>query len=256
MLIKRTEGGYYGHVYQYVGAIYTAVLIIGSSGVLIMFRFFALLLVALVLAACAGEPKIQTGPDAEMKDGLSRVVGTTADDVFVAMDVDVSEYKSFYLSPLDTSNTQVDYEPSRHSTNPWGDWKMTDKDRQMLAGYYEKAMTAALQKAGFQLAQKQGAGVVVINASLLEIAPLAPKDDFKSRDPAVDYYSEGAGDLTIQIQLRDGASGRLLAHIEDERAAGTRWEKNTWLNNQFEIRQVFNRWARQFAQRMRSIQER
>ena len=204
------------------------------------------------LTACAGNPQVQT--QGGKKDGLSPVTGVSVDELFVALDADLEAFKAFYIEPLDASSTEVDFRPDSR-IYPRGDWTMTDKDRQRFAKQYHDAMTRALLAKGYSLLQTPAAGVLVVKSQLLEIAPLAPKDDFKNRDRTKKYVSQGAGSLTIALQLHDGADDRLLASVEDKRVAGYRWQRNTRFNNQHEVRLVFASWARQFTSHMSKIHE-
>jgi len=219
-----------------------------------MSKLFLGCLVAMMafLSACAGNPHVQEG--GETKGGLSPVVGTNIDEIFVALDAELEGFKRFYVEPLDASGTEVNYRPDSR-IYPRGEWEMTDADRQRFAKQYSDAMTKALLSKGYSLETEAAAGVLVVKSQLLEIAPLAPKDDFKSRDLGKKYVSQGAGTLTMAMQLHDGVDGRVLATIEDKRVAGYRWQRNTRFNNQHEVRLVFASWARQFASHMSRIHE-
>jgi len=204
-----------------------------------------------LLTACAGSPHLVEG---ETKDGLSPVAGVNVDEAFVALDIDVDGFKSFYVEPLDASTTEVNFRPDSR-IYPRGEWVMTDKDRQRFAKQYREAMTNALLAKGFNLVDTPAEGVLQVKSQLVEIAPLAPKDDFKSRDVTKKYVSQGAGSLTMALQLHDGADDRLLVSVEDKRVAGYRWQRNTRFNNQHEVRLVFSGWAKQFASQMSKIHE-
>lgn len=211
----------------------------------------SLLVATAFLTACAGNPHLVEG---ETKDGLSPVAGVNVDEAFVALDVDTAGFKSFYVEPLDASSTEVNFRPDSR-IYPRGEWEMTDEDRQRFAKQYGNAMTSALLSKGFNLVEAPSEGVLRVKSQLLEVAPLAPKDDFKSRDVTKKYVSQGAGTLTMAMQLHDGADDRLLVSIEDKRVAGYRWQRNTRFNNQHEVRLVFSSWARQFANQMSKIHE-
>jgi len=212
-----------------------------------------LMLAITFLTACTGSPHLKEG--GETKGGLSPVAGVSFDEVFVALDAELEGFKALYVEPLDASSTVVNFRPDSR-IYPRGKWEMTDTDRQRFAKQYREAMTKALLLKGYSLKAEPAAGVLVVKSQLLEIAPLAPKDNFKDRDVSKKYVSQGAGTLTMAMQLHDGVDGRLLATIEDKRVAGYRWQRNTRFNNQHEVRLVFASWARQFTKYMSEIHER
>lgn len=215
-------------------------------------RTLAAAAASILLVACASEPQVMSDTSLITSDGLNPVQGLGTDEAFVALDADLQAFKQFYIEPLDATETQVDYRPDS-SRLPRGDWELNERDRLLFAKYYLVAMSHALQAEGYTLVGEPAEGVLVVKSQLLEIAPSAPKDDFKSRDPSVDYVSQGAGSLTLAMQLHDGADDRLLARVEDTREAGYRWQKNTRFNNQTEVRRVFSSWSRQFANRMTQL---
>lgn len=218
-------------------------------------------LVAL-LGACAGEPTIQTGPDAEtIMDGrLARVDNTRSSLVYVDPDADYGRYNSVLLVPLDVDHIEI-IQPDATSSvaNRFNrDWELTDSDRTRLQDAFREAMEKAINDGGsFSLAEETGEDVLRVEAMITQIAPTAPKDDVQSRGTRSTIITEGAGSLSVAIMLVDGDSGEVLAIIKDTRSGQNNINTiNNSVTNMAEVRRHFRTWGTQLNNGLLALQER
>ncbi len=105
-------------------------------------------------------------------------------------------------------------------------------------------MTNLIVDGRFATSLQTGADVLQVKAKVLEIAPLASKDDSKGRPTMMKVYSEGMGTMTLELTLVDSVSGDVLAIITDRRDLGRIWEENNRVTNNVQIRLAFNQWLR------------
>lgn len=206
---------------------------------------------ALVLAGCAGDPRIQTGDSADTILGsLNKVDNTPADLVYVDPSFDYARFTRVQLKPLDLDNVEIIQPPTSSSmVNRYNEeWMLNDADKQRLQAAFEEAMVRELSAGGaFTMTQESGDDVLVIEAMLTTIAPSGPKDDVASRGIGRSrVYSEGAGGMSIAIMFADGDSGEVLALVKDTRTSqNSNWGLNNSVTNMSEVRRNFSAWARQ-----------
>ena len=227
-------------------------------------RGLALGLAAFValLGACAGEPTIQTGADAEtIMDGrLARVDNTRSSLVYVDPDADYGRYDSVLLVPLDVDHIEI-IQPNTTSSvaNRFNrDWELTDSDRSKLQDAFREAMEKAIADGGdFSLAEDGGENVLRVEAMITQIAPNAPKDDVQSRGTRSTIITEGAGSLSVAMMLADGDSGEVLAIIKDTRSGQSNMNTiNNSVTNMAEVRRHFRTWGMQLNNGLVALQTR
>lgn len=129
---------------------------------------------------------------------------------------------------------------------------MTPYDRQAMQDYLYKRLTLELGK-NFTLASKAGPGVLVVAASFTALTANKPTMGDLTKKPGTDYArSFGIGKAAIQIDLRDGGTGELLAAFIDHEE-GDPIDINTNLNSLWGDAQDFARgWAAQLAKNISS----
>jgi hypothetical protein len=208
---------------------------------------------ALVLSACAGEPTVQRGEDAEVIQGhLNRVDNARVDFAYVDPEVDFLRYRHVRLLPLDLDHTEI-VQPGTASSagrRIQEEWQLSERDRQDIQGAYREAMQDAMAKSEhFTVADGSGPEVLAVEAVLTRIAPSAAKDDMSSRPVGRSrVYTQGAGSTSIALALVDSESGEVLALMKDTRDGQTgAWGLNNRVTNLAEVRRVFGLWARLLA---------
>ena len=174
--------------------------------------------------------------------GLDEINSRYFDEVFMSDIAEIEGATRVYIAELDTREVQFD-ELIVDRMRPRHDWYLTDADHEWLRAQYRESLVEAIEAAGdYEIVDQPGADTLNITAQLVELAPLAPRDDFRSRDAFTTYYSEGTGDLTIAIEVARGAD--TVVALIDKRKAGRSWEKNDAFHSRRNVMNVFDRWAR------------
>ncbi|EIK43824.1 putative lipoprotein [Cellvibrio sp. BR] len=175
--------------------------------------------------------------------GLSAVEDSRFDGTFVAPNAQFAQYSKLLVEQLDLSEVKI----RKQSTDKINDtpWELSDADRRYYQERYTEAlMTNLIVDGRFATSLQTGADVLQVKAKVLEIAPLASKDDSKGRPTMMKVYSEGMGTMTLELTLVDSVSGDVLAIITDRRDLGRIWEENNRVTNNVQIRLAFNQWLR------------
>jgi len=165
------------------------------------------------------------------------------DRVYLKPGVNFSDYPAVQFAELDTSNVSVRQPPSsNHDFNE--EWVLTDKDKTSLQKEYLESVNEELIESGKFKAASSGGKTLLVKTTLLEIAPLAVKDDFKSRPIISKIYTEGAGTMTIKIEIYDAQTNTLIGVIGDRADLGNRrLEENNRVTTKRQVSLAFDRWA-------------
>ena len=203
-------------------------------------------LAALFLTACAGEPEIQTGDDAEVIMGnLHKVDNSRVQMAYLDPDANLSKYNRVLVRPLGVDKIEI-IQPSR-TTSVAGnkDWELTDSDKTALQVMFQEVMVKQLQeKGGYDVVDEPGDDVLEIAAMITAIAPSAPKDDYQSRAVGrTRVYTEGSGSIAVAVAYGDSETGEVLGLAKDSRSSNSYWGSNNSVSNKADVRRMFTSWA-------------
>lgn len=205
---------------------------------------FVVFLTASLLSGCSmTKPHEKEAARKADQAGLNAVEKSRFDGTFVAPNARFGQYKTLLVEQLDLSDVKI----RKQTTDKIRDtpWELSDADRRYYQERYSEALMSNLIADGrFATSLQPGSDVLRIKAKVLEIAPLASKDDSKGRPTMMKVYSEGMGTMTLELTLVDSVSGNLLAIITDRRDLGRIWEENNRVTNNIQIRLAFNQWLR------------
>ena len=226
-----------------------------------LFRTFSIRLLVLasmmgMLAGCnVSKPHEKAAQEKAQAQGMNAVYNARFDGTFVAPGIDFSKYKKILVEQLDMENVEIiqpSSEPLRRT--PWT-LKADDK------AYYQERYTEALvnnlvSDGAYTTVASPGEDVLVLKSRILQIAPLASKDDSEGRPGIMKVYSEGMGRMTIEMSLYDSVSGKALGIITDQRDLGRIWEENNRATNNIQVRLAFNAWLKKLRSELDALSKR
>lgn len=202
---------------------------------------FFCLAVALVPVAVlrAGEPLPKTS-----QDGLELRKQTKQRVVYVKPGATVSQYESVaILDPyIEFSKSWVrDYNSSTRGATR----KITDRDlekaRQELSTRFKTIFREELTKGGYQVKDGAGPGVLVLRPALMNIEVNAP--DLMSPGRSTTYV-QSAGQMTLYLELWDGATSTILARVVDAQSDSTVYTQNAnSATNSWAAERMLRDWA-------------
>jgi Protein of unknown function (DUF3313) len=204
----------------------------------------------LLVSACSMNKPHEKNLAAEAAPlGLQQVKSNGLDAVYLDKAV-VAQYKQVLLEPLDMSATKI-RRPSNLNLAFDTPWELNDQDRKYYQERYQTAMKQQwLEKAGLTQVNEVSANTIKVKATLVEIAPIGSKDDFKGRPTKTKVYSEGVGTMTLKIEITDATSGKVLALVSDQRDLGKVWEENNRVTFNQKVRLAFDAWARRLREEL------
>ena len=186
------------------------------------------LAVAFGLRAAEPLPKVSN-------DGLELRKQTKQRVVYVKPGATVSQYESVaILDPYIefAKNWVRDYNSSTRGASQ----KISDKDlekaKQDLTTQFKTVFREELTKGGYQVKDGAGPGVLVLRPALINIEVNAPDLMTPGRSTT---YVESAGQMTLYLELWDGAANTILARVLDAQSDSTVYTQNA--------NSVTNKWA-------------
>jgi hypothetical protein len=208
---------------------------------------------AALLTGCATQPPgIDTVPGAEATfDGLYPLTGTKADAAWARPGADFSEYSKIAFAELD-----IQYRPGGESgrtgasRSRGGAYVVTDEQRRRLDALVTSIFMEELAKSEeFELVGARGPGVLVVEASLLDVVSYVPPDP----PGRTAFYLRSVGEATLVLELRDGETNAVLARAVDRRAAedaGSTLRRATPAMNAQQVGRVARIWAASLTARL------
>jgi hypothetical protein len=211
-----------------------------------MKRSFAFVTGLIILSLAVGSNALEKKHDKALAAeavplGFTKTKSRFLDSVYLKPGVNFKDYPQLQFAELDTTNVAI-REPS--SPNDFDEpWILTDKDKAYLQQKYLESFNKELIKTDRFKAAGASAKTLLIKTTLQELAPSAPKDDIKSRPNISSFYTEGAGTMTMKMEIYDAQTNTLIGLIADESDLGNRWKRNDRVNNRRELSMAFSRWA-------------
>lgn len=210
-----------------------------------MIRTLMISVVLLTLASCS-TPKKHEKIAQEKADeaGLTATDKSHFDGTFIAPGTPFAHYKRLLVERLNLESVDV-IQPTSRGTGK--SWAFSEDDKRFYQERYTEALINNLIADGaYETAFDPAVDVLTVKARVVQIAPLAPKDDINSRQGIMKVYTEGSGSMTLEIALHDSVSGKLLGIITDKRDLGNMWGENNRVTNNQQVRLAFNAWLRKF----------
>jgi hypothetical protein len=177
-------------------------------------------------------------------EGLVAVKSRALDEVAVRPGVDLSTYRSVIVEPARAA-LRKDWLKDLNTTRGPTRW-LTREDAQRItdeAALRLSAMTAMVfQERGYEIATAPAAGVLRLSPAITDLDVNAPDEPMPG---IVKYFVRDAGQATIALDVRDAASGALLARVVDRGTASEIRQINraTNVTNEFWFDALFRQWA-------------
>lgn len=207
----------------------------------------AIILITSLLGGCATNAlQSQKSEQANNPNKLTELKQPHFDSVMVKTLLQNSGAKRIFFADLGVDDAVID-QPYQSSRSVDHEFSLTEQDKTGLKSVFDGAITAYFSdNNGFVIVDDPEDADVIVTADILEISPLAPKDDHQSRRISALYYTEGSGNMTVEFNVYHNQ--QLVMKIEDTSDAGRFWEQNSKINNKQNVKGLFKSWARNLAE--------
>lgn len=204
------------------------------------------IVIAVVLTGCAGEPTIQTGPDAEVSfDGLHRVDNSAFKDAWADPDADWARYDQFIAGEAFFEYRAVK-KTARYSNHrppaSTDEFYIHEESRERLTKEVSDIFGEELSKSTrFTRTEEPGQNVLIIRGGLHDIVSRVPPELITRGE----IYIRSFGEATLVLEVVDSMSGEVLARAVERREAGntTGMTQANTVTTWAEVRRLTRRWA-------------
>ena len=203
----------------------------------------------MIIAGCASDPTIQTGPNAETTfDGLVRIDNARFAGAWIDPEVDLALYTKIIPggAEFEFRNVQKMSASAARRSNEREFW-ISDTNRQRLVDTVTEVFTEELQKSEhFAVTDKPAPDALIIIGGLQDIVSQVPPEDVGRSE----VWLRSVGEATLVIELRDSLSNEVVYRAVERRAAesvGNQMIRANTATTWAEVR----RWARRWAVRLR-----
>jgi hypothetical protein len=186
-----------------------------------------------VLGASFAAPAAAASPAAG--DGLIRIDARNLDEVYIRPDANFQGYRKVIVEPGKVAMRQG-WLRSINATRGPARWlvpedvqNITDKAAIDLS----ESIARTFRGRGYEVVTAPGPGVLRVSAQVVDLSINAP--DVTSANMQA-LFNVTAGEATLMMDVRDAATGVLLAHIVDR---GTAHELSTRINRSFAVTNAF-----------------
>lgn len=222
-----------------------------------MKTLLALAAAAVVVAGCAGEPTIQTGPNAETTfDGLVRIDNARFAAAWIDPDIDLTQYTKIIPggAAFEFRNVQKTSAMAARYGNEREFW-ISDKNKQRLTELVSEVFTEELQKSEhFTVTDEPGPDTLIVQGALHDIVSRVPPEDVGRSE----IYLRDLGEATLIVEIRDSLSNEVVYRAVERRAVQGIGDEmirahtaTTWV----EVRRWARRWAVSLREGLDSIHQ-
>jgi hypothetical protein len=198
----------------------------------------ALVLAAAPLATAQSQPALQW-------TGMQKAKWKTFDEAWQAQGADFRSYTKVMIDPA-VASFRKDWQRDYNKVHFDIENRVTDEHAQKILAEAQaslaEAFNRAAQDAGYQVVTAPGPDVLRLTPYVIDLDVHAP--DVKVSG-AKETYAEEAGSGRLVVELRDSASGALLAGGVDQREIGDLefLERRSAMSNRSDFSRAFRRWA-------------
>ncbi|CAH0990964.1 hypothetical protein SIN8267_01065 [Sinobacterium norvegicum] len=159
----------------------------------------------------------------------------------------LADYRQFYIQPFDLTDTKI-------IPAPWLDqknfrWDIPKKNIKQLQTMFKQSIKAGIEaNSDYAVVDDEQAGVLVINVSIISFTPYADRKD-------TELLTKGSGEIRLLLQLRDGATGKLIYLLEGTEETGEDYQPNTDVARLQDADKLFHIWGKHLRQLLDSAQQ-
>lgn len=183
-------------------------------------------------------------------DGLELTKKKGLDLVYIRPNVEFKAYKNVTIDRLEVAFDK-NWDPNHNVKGTSGLLSTEDmqKIKDDMATEFQKVFVEELGKGGYAVVDKIGDETLQVSPGLANVYINAPDRSMTTAGRVTTYTTQGAGRMTLVMELRDGPTGQLLARVLDEKAGtDTGWAQvANSVTNSADFRRAVRSWAQRLV---------
>ena len=183
-------------------------------------------------------------------DGLELTKKKGLDLVYIRPNVEFKAYKDVMIDKLEVAFDK-NWDPNRSVKGTAGRLSTEDMQRikDDMAKEFQKVFVEELGKGGYAVVEKMGDDTLRVTPGLANVYINAPDTSMSTPGRTTTYTTQGAGRMTLVMELRDAPTGQLLARVLDTKAGSdTGWAQVTnSVTNSADFRRAVRSWAQRLV---------
>jgi len=187
-----------------------------------------LFIVALLAAAATAQAAAPAPPE-----GLVSVRSWNLDELYLRPNADLAGYRMVVIDPVQVTfrkDWNRDFQDPHASIR-----RLTQDDVRRIAeetgSGLRNALAETFRSRGYEIAAAPGPGVLRLSPNLTDVYVNAVEDLYQGG--TTKSFTKDAGEATLSLDVRDGASGTLLARVVDRRTANETNEARRLVGERF-----------------------
>jgi len=216
---------------------------------------------ALTLAGASAAPKqprIQTGPNAEVTaDGLVRVKKSVMDAAWVKPDFDLTPYTKIMIASAGVYYKKL--KPVKgtafaNRSNGQSEFPVKEESKTKFNEILKEAFITELSKLErYQIVDEAGPDVLLLAGAVIDVESNVPP---YMNSPGVGIYLTSVGEATLLVELRDSQSNDPLGRAADRRAAEAPFLINVnTVTGWSDVRVLARQWALLVRKRLEELEK-
>jgi hypothetical protein len=217
----------------------------------------AALMYAVSGVAAPKQPRLQTGPDAEVThDGLHRVDKSTMDAAWVKPDLDLTGYTKLMVANAGIAYRKLD-PVSDFQARSESEFPVLEENKARFEQILKEEFTEELEKIErYEIVTESGPDVLLLVGGVIDVVSFVPPNLGSASFGRGGVYLESVGSAVLVVELRDSMSGEVLARAADGRAAESpfAFEANS-VTVWSEVRRLAQYWANLLVDRLNEFEK-
>jgi hypothetical protein len=207
--------------------------------------------------AAPKQPRIQTGPDAEIThDGLHRVDKSAMDAAWVKPDLDLTGYTKLMVANAGIAYRKLD-PVSNFQTSSKSEFPVLEQNKARFEQILKEEFTEELEKVErYEIVTESGPDVLLLVGGVIDVVSFVPPNLNSASFGRGGVYLNSVGSAILVVELRDSMSGEVLARAADGRAAESpfAFEANS-VTVWSEVRRLAQYWANLLVDRLNQFEK-
>lgn len=207
--------------------------------------------------AAPKQPRIETGPDAEVThDGLHRVAKSVLDAAWVKPDLDLTGYTKLLIANAGIAYRKLD-PVSDFQARSESEFPVQQENKARFEQILKEEFTEELEKVErYEIVTAPGPDVLLLVGGVIDVVSSVPPDLESAKYGRGGVYLDSVGSAVLVVELRDSMSGEVLARAADGRAAESpfAFEANS-VTVWSEVRRLARYWANLLVDRLNEFEK-